>query len=349
MKLFRYLSKRNRSNLKQAYNGQNLHDLLNGYRSTALLYTAARLKIPDLISENPRNSQELSNILNAHPPALLRLMRGLVALGICLEMPDGRFQITPSGSQLRSDSTGSEYSLAILNGEEYAAAWNHLPHSVMTGEAAFDRVFGESPWQHRKKNPELDARFNAWLEQGASAAGREISKVFDFSGHRSVTDVGGSQGALLVAVLQAHPTLQGFLFDQPHVISAARLKLKSAVGSRCQCIEGDFFKSLPPGTEIFILKSILHDWDDDKSLVILKNCHAALKPGGTLLVVEKIMPDITTEQPAIIMGDLHMLAVTGGRERTLNEFKALFFAAGFELRKTTLLSTGHTLLETTRI
>jgi SAM-dependent methyltransferase len=219
----------------------------------------------------------------------------------------------------------------------------------MTGETAFDHVFGESPWQHRKKNPDLDAHFNAWLEQGASLAGQEISRAYDFSTCQSITDVGGAQGALLIAVLQAYPQLKGVLFDQPHVISAAQTKLESAgLQSRCQYVAGDFLNHPPPETDVCILKSILHDWDDDKSLAILKNCRDALKPGSALLVVEKIMPDFVAGHPTVVIGDLHMLAVTGGKERTVNEYKKLFSAVGFKLKKTTPLSTGHSVLETIR-
>jgi len=334
-----------RSRGKSAPGERSLQELLDGYRATALLYVAAKLKIADHLRE-PRSGEELSRALDTNPFALERFLRGLVALGVCAESSPGLFQMTSMGRRLRSDSEGSEYSLAILNGEEYAAAWNQLFHSIKTGETAFDHVFGESPWQHRQKNPELNQRFNEWLEQGAAAAGRALLKTYDFSRHQTVADLGGGQGALLSTILQAQPALQGILFDQPHVVSGARQAMESAgVASRCRMVPGDFFKAVPPEADAYILKSILHDWDDSACGVILKNCRAVLKPGRPLLVVEKIMPANVLDRPSTVMGDLHMLAVTGGKERTAEEYRRLFAAAGLELKEVSTLRTGHSLLQ----
>lgn len=338
-----------RSRLKRPPKRQNLRDLLEGYRGTALLYVAAKLKIADQLTAGPRSNRELSEALGTHAPSLHRVLRGLVAIGVCSEIPGGAFELTPLGQQLRSDINGSEYNQAILNGEEYAKAWNHLLHSVMTGETAFDHAFGESPWEHRGKNPELNQRFNSWLEKGAAASGRSLLNAYDFSPHQTVADLGGGQGALLAAILQAHHSLQGILFDRAHVISAARPRLESAgLASRCRIVEGDFFNTVPPGADVYILKSILHDWDDEKCSVILRNCRAVLKPGQSLLVLEKIMPARAMDKPSTILGDLHMLAVTGGKERTANEYRELFAVAGFDLKKITPLPTGHSVLETVR-
>ena len=348
MRLFHQLSSLLRLRRKSPSSAQNLKNLLDGYRTTALLFVVAKLKIADHLT-NAQTAEQLSQSLGANPNALRRLLRGLVALGICSENPDGRFEITPTGKKLRSDSTGPEYSLAILNGEEYAAAWNQLLHSIKTGETAFDHVFGESPWEHRQKNPELNQRFNSWLEQGAAAAGRALLTACDFSPHRTVADIGGGQGALLSAILRAHPSIQGILFDQQHVVSGARQPLESAgIASRCRIVPGDFFETIPPDADAYILKSILHDWNDEECARILQNCREVLKPGHPLLVIEKIMPASVTDRPSTIMGDLHMLAVTGGRERTADEYRKLFATAGLELKTITALRTGHSLLRVLR-
>ena len=345
MRPFHRFSSWLRSRRKSAPRERNLQSLLDGYRATALLYVAVKLKIADQLTE-ARSGEELSRALGANPLALQRLLRGLVALGVCSENSPGVFQMTSMGQRLRSDSDGPEYSLAILNGEEYAAAWNDLLHSIKTGDTAFDHVFGESPWQHRQKNPELNQRFNEWLEQGAAATGRALLKVYDFAPHKTVADIGGGQGALLTTILQAHPSLQGILFDQPHVVSGARQPMESAgIASRCQIVPGDFFKAVPPEADAYILKSILHDWDDKACGVILQNCRTVLKPGRPLLVVEKIMPASVIDRPSTVMGDLHMLAVTGGRERTADEYRKLFAAAGLELKAVFPLRTGHSLLQ----
>ena len=350
MQLFRHFFGRRQPHPNPAEKGPGLQSLLAGYRSTALLYIAAKLKIADLLAEGPRSSRELSEILHAHAPALHRVLRGLVVLGLCSETKEGRFQLMPSGKKLQSTTDGPEYNLAILNGEEYAAAWNGLLHSVMTGGAAFDHVFGESPWQHRQKNPELNERFNLWLEAGATSVGQCLANFYDFSPHQTVADLGGGQGTLLTAILRVHHSLQGILFDQPHVLSIARRKLESTgVGARCRLVPGSFFDAVPPGADAYILKSILHDWDDEPCRLILNNCQMAMQSGRPLLVVERIMQARVMDQPPMIMADLHMLAVTGGKERTVDEYKRLFDASGFEFKKMILLPTGHHLLEAMRI
>ena len=325
---------------------RSLRPLLEGYRASALLFVAAKLKIPDQLSRGALTSGEIAKNIGADEPSLHRLLRGLTTLGLCEEIPDGSFHLTRLGEKLRSNSPGSEYSEAILNGEEYAAAWTHLFHSVLTGETAFDHVFGESAWEHRQKNPEINERFNLWLERGAAATGEGLAGAYDFSRHKRVADIGGGQGALLESALRAHPSLQGILFDQSHVVAAARKRFESAdVASRCRIIEGDFFTTIPVDADVFILKSVLHDWDDTKCSQILRNCRESLKSGGTLLVLEKIMPARASDLPSTIMSDLHMLAVTGGKERTEEEYRALLKTAGFEWKKNIPLRTGHTAME----
>jgi ubiquinone/menaquinone biosynthesis C-methylase UbiE len=346
MRLFRHLLDQLRRRLKPVRGEQSLQKLLEGYRGTALLYLAAKLKIADLLMERPRNCQELSQILKAHAPTFHRILRGLVAIGFCLETDDGCFQLTPLGKKLQSNIGSPAYDLAILNGEEYTTAWNNLLHSVMTGKTAFDLAFGESPWEHRQRNPDLNQHFHAWLEQGALSASQAILETYNFSSCRTIADIGGGQGTLLIAILQVHQSMKGLLLDQAHVISSAHQNIKAAgLQLRCQLIEGNFLNAIPPGADVYILKSILHDWNDEKCLLLLKNCRNVLKSGQPLLVVEKIMPTRAIDHPAIIMSDLHMLAVTGGMERTAEEYKKLFAVTGFELKKITQLKTGHSLLE----
>ncbi len=329
--------------------GPDLQGLLNGYRSTALIYAAAKLKLPDALAAGPRTSAELAQNLNVHAPSLHRLLRGLVALGLCTEEAGGSFRLTPPGARLQSTNGRSEYSLAILNGEEYARAWNDLLHSIRTGETAFDHAFGQSPWEHRRTTPGLNACFNTWLKNGAADAGGSLLNAHDFSAYRCIADLGGGNGTLLGALLQAHPAARGILFDQPHVVATARPLLEAGgVAARCELVEGSFFERIPAGADVYILKSILHDWDDEKSLTILRHCHATLKTGQPLLVLEKILPELAATAPTMIMNDLHMLAVTGGLERTAEAYEKLFRRAGFRLKQIIPLRTGHSLLETVR-
>jgi len=320
--------------------------LLNGYRGTALLYVAAKLGFADLLAAGPRSSADLASSLGAHAPSLHRVLRGLVTLGVCSEEHDGRFALTARGEWLRSETPGSLRGLAILSGEEYAHAWGGLLHSAMTGQTAFDHVFGMRQWEHREQHPELSEYFSAGLRQGTARDAAAILAAYDFSSFRTVADVGGGHGALLAAILQAHPSLSGILFDQPHVVAGAGPSLEAAgVAARCQVVGGSFLDGVPDGADAHVLKSVIHDWDDEQSLAILRNCHRALPEQGTLLLVERIVPARGQQDPATVLVDLQMLALTGGRERSEDEYRALLAAAGFTLTRVIRTRSRFSLIE----
>lgn len=328
----------------------DLNALLNGYRGTALLYVAAKLKVPDMLAPGPIGPEELAQKLNLHEQSTHRLLRALAALGICVETNIGQFALSEMGHRLRSDTNGPEYSLAILNGEEYMGAWNHLAHSIRTGETAFDHAFGETVWAHREARPELNELFNRWLRRGANATAHALLDAHPFSTAAIVADIGGGDGSLITGILKKHLNVRGILFDQPHVLERSTPILEAAgVQSRCELVPGNFFAQVPKGANVYILKSILHDWDDRRCSAILHQCKASMKPGNKLLVVEKLLPERAVEAPAVIMSDLHMLAVTGGMERTRSEYEALLAAAGFSLQRVQELPTGHSLLESIRV
>ncbi len=315
-------------------NGQALFALLNGYQNTALVYVAAKLGLADLLAGGSRESSDLARSVGAHPSALHRILRALVVLGVCREDDDGRFSMSSSGVLLRADAPGSLRAMAIICGEEYLGAWGGLLHSVLTGEKAFDRVFGMSQWEHREMHPELSEQFNSDLAQETARAGAAIVAAYDFSQFGAIADVGGGQGALLAAILNACPKTSGILLDTPHVIEKAHRYLEGeGVAARCRCVSGDFFAGVPDGADVHVLKSVIHDWDDEKSLVILANCRAALNAEGRLLLVERVMPERAADDPSTILVDVQMLAITGGRERTEAEYRALLSAAGFRLTK----------------
>jgi SAM-dependent methyltransferase len=231
---------------------------------------------------------------------------------------------------LRADASGSLRGAAILGGEEYLGAWGGLVHSAMTGETAFNHAFGTSQWEHRREHTELSDLFSAGLREETADANEAILAAYDFSAFRTVADVGGGHGSLLAAILRRHSAVAGILFDQPHVVGKAREHLEEAgLARRCQVIGGDFFEGLPGGADAHVLKSVIHDWDDEQSLAILANCHEAMEEDGTLLLVERIMPDRAEDDPDTVLLDVHMLAVTGGLERTEAEYGALLTAAGF--------------------
>jgi hypothetical protein len=314
---------------------QQLLQLIDGYRNTALLYTAATLDIADLIGEEPCGADALAARLSLDAGALRRLLRGLAAIGVLLEEGDDCYSLTPLGEELRAQSSGGLREQAILAGAEYMPAWGALPHAMRTGEAAFPHVFGMGAWEHRKKNTELNDVFNAGLTMETSAAAQAIVRARDFSGAGVVVDIGGGRGALIAAILGANPGLKGILFDQAAVIAqAGPVLLQAGVAERCRIHEGDFFTAVPEGAGLYLLKSILHDWDDERCREILQNCRKAMGRSGRLLVIERILPARAVEDPATIMLDLHMLAVPGGRERPLDEYRQLAMSADLEFLRT---------------
>lgn len=307
---------------------------LNACRDAALLYVAAKLGLADLLADGPRSSAELAGSLGAHAPSLHRILRALVALGVCLEEPDGRFGLTGLGAWLRAGNPRSICCAAIMSGEEQAQAYGGLLHSAMTGETAFDHVFGMSNWAHRQQHPELGACFDDMLERSTEGAAGVILASYDFSSFRTVADIGGGRGALLAAILRAHPSVNGILFDQPHVVAGARAHLEAAgVAERCRFAGGSFFDRVPEGADAYVLKSLIHDWDDERSRAILANCHEVLKDGGKLLLIERILPARVSHDPGTVWSDLQMMVLTGGRERTEAEYRALLACAGFTLTR----------------
>jgi SAM-dependent methyltransferase len=325
---------------------RTLQNLITGHRSTALIYVAAKLGIADQLANGPQSSDELARSAGAHAPSLYRILRGLVVLGVLSEEDGGRFSLTELGTCLQTEAPASLRGWAILSGEEFTPVWGGLLHTAMTGETALNHVFGMSNWEYFEQHPELNEYFNQAMTRGTVGMTEAFLAAYDFSLFRTIADVGGGQGSLLAAILKTYPAATGILFDQPHVVAGAKTLMEAAgVSARCEIVGGSFFESVPDGADLHILKGVIIDWDDEKSLVILRNCHRALKASGTLLLVEGIMPTRADQAPNVILSDLHMLAATGGRRRTEAEFAALFAAAGFKLTRVVLASSGDSLIE----
>jgi hypothetical protein len=298
--------------------------LLWAYRVSQAIHVAAVLGIADLLAEGPRTADELAESTETHPDALYRLLRALAGAGVFAETEERRFAGNALGDSLRSDAPGSVRDMAILLGQPYVwTPWAHLLDSVRTGENAFRHVHGESVWEYRAKHPEESAAFDRAMAAGTAAVDRALIDAYDFSRFRSIVDVGGGTGALLRALLAAHPQLHGVLFDRPHVVDGLRLERGEVVG-------GSFFESVPAGADAYLLKWIIHDWEDAESLAILRTVRRAIPAGGSLLVVDRVLggPNDSLDDK---LADLNMLVLPGGRERSLDEFAALFAGAGFEL------------------
>lgn len=296
------------------------------------VYAVAKLGIADLLKSGPKTVEELAQATDTDAPSLFRVLRALTSIGIFRKETDGRFALTPLSETLVTDAPGStRWFLVSELGQEHYPAWGNFMHSVKTGEIAFDNFFGMDVWQYFAKNPEDAAIFNDSMSANTAAVNEAITSVYDFSRFRKVIDVGGGHGGLITSILQKNPGVEGVLFDAPGVIEGARPKLeKAGVAERCEAVAGDFFKTVPEGGDAYIMKWIIHDWEDEKAIAILKNCRKHLGPNGRLIIVDCVVPE-NDEPDFSKVFDLNMMVMTGGKERTKAEFQELLAAAGFKL------------------
>jgi hypothetical protein len=323
-----------------------LRDLVLGYRVSQALHAAATLGLADLLAAGPATSDELAGRTQTHPDALYRLLRALASAGVFEEREGRRFALTPVGECLRSDVEGSVAGLAVFVGRPYFwEVWGNLLHSVRTGENAFRHVHGLNNWQYRAQHPEEEVIFDQAMVSNARRVTGGLLAAYDFARFGTVVDVGGGRGALLAALLRQYPALRGVLFDQPQVVAHAVPLLEAAgVSGRCRILGGSFFGALPPGGDAYLLKSVLHDWEDAEATAILRRCREAMGPGAALLVIEFELGE-PNAQPLVKFSDLNMLVGPGGRERSLAEFGALFRASDFELVGATVSAGGPSIIE----
>jgi O-methyltransferase domain/Dimerisation domain len=296
------------------------------------VYVIAKLGIPDLLKAAPRTASELAESTNTHASSLYRVMRALASVGIVRSEKDNRFALTPVSETLVTDAPGSLRWFAVSElGQEHYPAWGNLMHSVKTGDIAFDHFFGTDIWTYFQKNPEDAAVFNDSMSAVTAVANEEILSLYDFSGFKKLVDIGGGHGGLITSILKAHPNLKGVLFDAPEVVTVALKKIEAAgLADRCEAVAGDFFKSVPAGADAYLLKWIIHDWDDERSIRIFNNCRSQIAPNGRLILVDCVVPDADEPHFSKFI-DLNMLVMTGGKERTTQEFRELLAASGFTL------------------
>jgi hypothetical protein len=316
-----------------------LRRLVNGYQVTQAIHVAATLGIADLLRDGPRASDDLARATDSHAPSLHRVLRALAAVGVLHEGDDGCFALTAIGECLRSDASEPVGGWAAFVGRPYHfQAWSALLHGVRTGESPFRSVYGTDVWEYRAAHPEESAIFDGAMTAIMRRANAHVLEAFDFGRFATVVDVGGGRGAFLRAVLDANPATRGILLDQPHVIAGLD------GGERCEVVAGSFFETVPAGADAYLLKTVLHDWEDDEALLILARCRAAIPDHGALLVVERDL-GAPNEDADAKLSDLNMLVGPGGRERTRDEFAALFATGGFALVGATRTAIGLTVFE----
>lgn len=306
--------------------------LIEGYQISQAIHAAALLGIADLLADGSRANEELAAATGTHAPTLYRLLRALASVEVLRELDDRRFELTALGECLRSDVPNSLASWAAFVGRPYYwQAWAGLLHSVHTGENAFRHINGMDVWTYRSNHPEENAIFNRAMIALSRRSFAELLATYDFGRFQTLVDVGGGNGALLAAILAAHPTVQAILFDQPHVVPAAPALLAQAgVAGRCQVVAGDFFTEVPSGADAYVLRVIIHDWEDEESISILRTVRSAIRADGLLLLIEQVIGPPNEGREAKF-SDLNMLVSPGGRERTQEEFVALLAAANFRL------------------
>jgi SAM-dependent methyltransferase len=306
--------------------------IISGFWISRAVYVIGKLGIPDLLQSGPKTAEELATATNTHAPSLFRILRALVSVGVLSSAEDGRFAQTPFSETLVTDAPGSLRWFAVSElGQEHYPAWGNLMHSVKTGEIAFDNHFGLDIWKYFQQNPDDAAVFNNSMSNVTAAVNEAITSLYDFSQFGTVVDVGGGHGGLITAILEKSPQVKGVLFDAAEVIEGARPKIEAAgLANRVETVSGDFFNSVPAGGDAYIMKWIIHDWDDEKSNTILSNCSSRMRANCKLILVDCVVPE--TDEPHFSKFiDLNMLVMTGGKERTEKEFAELLAAAGFKL------------------
>ena len=320
-----------------------------GYQLSQALYVAAKLGVADVLGSDALDAEAIARAVDVRAPMLRRVLRALVAAGVFTELEDGRFANNDAAAALRADAPGRIRDVVINFGEEMYRSFGELLHTVRTGETAFDVVYGAPLFEYYAANPEVEASAAARMLARTLPAASEFAGSGVLRDARTLVDVGGGTGTLLAKVLAHRPEIDGVLVERPGMLAlAGRYLSDQGVADRCELVEGDFFSSVPGGGDVYVLKSVLHDWDDDRCVAILRTCRAAMDGSARLAIIEMLLPErMTPSGPTLSAAllDLIMLAYAGGRERTEAEFTQLLGRAGLDLVSTTALAAGPHVLE----
>jgi O-methyltransferase domain/Dimerisation domain len=323
-----------------------LRVLLGGYEVTQLLYVLAELRIPDRLADGRLSADELADATSTDPGSLRRVLRALARFGVLVEDESGRFALTSLGGRLREDVPGSLRPLAVSYGRPWRwEAWGRLVESVRTGETAVERAHGVDLYRFLAEHPDAEHDFNDHMNLLAEERGRSVASAYDFSGVRLLVDVGGGQGGFVGSILRAYEGLEAIVFDVPGAVREAEQRLPGAgLAGRVRFEAGDFFVSVPAGGDAYMLSNVVHDWDDEQAVAIVRSCREAMLESARLLIVQELVP-IGPERAAVNVSDISLLVLSGGRERTLDEYRELLRAAGFSLEQVVETTVGTSVLE----
>ena len=312
-----------------------LQRLISGYVSSQVIYVAAKLRIADHLVAGPQTAGELARVTQSHGPSLKRFLRALTSLAVFTEDDEGRFGLGPLGHLLRTDTDRSLHAFAVHNNEETYRAWGEALHSALTGEPAFQHLYGKSFYEYMAEHPAANELWNLAMDQTERSFAIQMGIVqeYDWKDVRSVVDVGGGVGTLVAAILQSRPEMEGAVFDLPHVVAGAGPVLaRHGVAGRTRVMPGDFFEAVPEGADLYLLSRVLFNWDDGDAIRILRNCRRAMSSEARLLVIEPVIRPGNRPDPRKMI-DLNVFLMCGGRARTEPEHRALLKEAGFRLSR----------------
>ena len=320
--------------------------LPGGYRTTQMLFVVAKLGLADLLASGPRTPSDLAAATQTEAQPLFRLLRALASIGVFAERADGHFELTPLATTLRSDVKSSMRPFALSYGEAWWwDGFRELLHSVRTGQTGFGCAHGVELFEYLDQHPEHARTFNANMSAMTQDEAQAVIEAYDFSGTKVLADVGGGLGTFACAVLHSQPSARAIVFDQPSVIAGGPAAVApSGLLGRLEFVGGSFFEAVPAGADIYCLKDILHDWDDDQCVRILGSVRRAMTQTTRLLIIERVIPP-GNEPFAGKMVDITMLVMTGGRERTAKEYRRLIDSAGLRLARMVPTSSGSSVIE----
>jgi hypothetical protein len=322
--------------------------MITGYWVSQIVGTVAELGVADALAAGPATPETIAPRIGAEPRALARLLRGAAAVGLVTRDDQGRYAPTPLGDTLRTGVPGSMAGMAIAQkAPGHWLPWARFADAVRTGSRQTPAALGEELFPYYSKNPAEAAAFTGAMGNLSGLAAAETARVLDCCSAKRVVDVGGANGTLIAAVLRANPGLQGMVLDLPHVVADAKAAIAATgLADRCEVVGGDFFARVPEA-DVYLLKQILHDWDDAQCVQILRNCATAMRPGGRVAIVEMVIPDDGRPSLAQLM-DLNMLVMLPGQERSRSEYAHLFEAAGLRFERLTETHSPFQVIEAAR-
>ena len=309
-----------------------LMQMLFGFAASRAIGVSAELRIADLLKNGSKSAEELAQHTGVHARSLYRVLRACASIGVYSEDNEKKFSLTPLAEPLLSDTPGSLRAFAeMITCDWQFQTWAELPYSVKTGKPSFDKVHGKSSFDYFWSNEKAGKVFNDAMTSNSAFSSVAVVNAYNYSSISKLVDVGGGHGFLLASILAKYSNVKGVLYDTPAIVAEAKKLLNQhGVTERCETEGGDFFESVPAGGDAYIMKHIIHDWNDEQCITLLQNCRKAMTDGGKVLVVEMVVPEGNEPSPAKFL-DLQMLQYLPGCERTENEYRELFDKAGLTL------------------